>query len=82
MPVTRITTAQKAALLAGTATSHTVETVAAVNPQAGPYVYGLAFYGWAGGVSVVGEMEAPDHGVEGAGTDRSVVLGRRVSGGH
>lgn len=55
MPVTRIAAAQKAALLAGTATSHTVETVAAVNPQAGPYVYGLAFYGWAGGVSVVGD---------------------------
>lgn len=55
MPVTRIAAGQKANTLAGTATSHDIEVALNVNPHAGEYVYGLAFYGWTGGVSVSGD---------------------------
>jgi len=55
MPVTRIATAQKAALLAGNLSSHTIDVGVNVNPNAGEHVYGVAFYGWTGDVSVSGD---------------------------
>ena len=55
MPVTRIAAAQRAQLLAGNLTSHDIDVDVAVNPNAGPYVYGIAHYGWTGGVSVSGD---------------------------
>ncbi|MFC6130265.1 hypothetical protein ACFP2H_28115, partial [Mycolicibacterium llatzerense] len=55
MPVTRIATAQTSALLAGNLTSHTIDRAVNVNPTAGPYVYGIALYGFTSDVSLTGD---------------------------
>lgn len=55
MPVTRIAAAQRAQLLAGNLSSHDIDASVNVNPNAGEYVYGVAYYGWTGGVSVSGD---------------------------
>lgn len=55
MPVTRIAAAQRGQLLAGNLTSHNIDVSVNVNPNAGEHVYGIAIYGWTGGVSVSGD---------------------------
>lgn len=55
MPVTLIGAAQRGQTLAGNLSSHTIDASVNVNPNAGPYVYGCAFYGWTGDVSVSGD---------------------------
>lgn len=55
MPVTRIAAGQRGQLLAGYLTSHDIDVSVNVNPSAGEYVYGIAYYGWTGGVSVSGD---------------------------
>lgn len=55
MPVTRIAAAQRAQLLAGNLTNHNIDVSVNVNPNAQEYVYGIAIYGWTGGVSVSGD---------------------------
>lgn len=55
MPVTKIAAAQRALLLAGNLDHHDIDVSVNVNPTAGPFVYGIAYYGWTGGVSVSGD---------------------------
>lgn len=55
MPVTRIATAQRADLLAGNLTSHSIQTAVNVNPTAGEHVYGLAVYGFTSDVDLTGD---------------------------
>lgn len=55
MPVNMIGAAQRGQLLAGNLSSHTIDASVNINPNAGPYVYGCAFYGWTGDVSVAGD---------------------------
>lgn len=55
MPVNLIGAAQRGQLLAGNLSSHTIDASVNINPNAGPYVYGCAYYGWTGDVSVSGD---------------------------
>lgn len=55
MPVTRIATAQRADLLAGYLTSHTIDRAVNVNPTAGEYTYGIVVYGFTADVSLSGD---------------------------
>lgn len=55
MPVNLIGAAQRGLTLAGNLSSHDIDASVNINPNAGPYVYGCAFYGWTGDVSVAGD---------------------------
>lgn len=55
MPVTRIAAAQRADILAGFETSHSMGVSVNVNPGAGGHVYGIVVYGFTADVSLSGD---------------------------